>query len=175
MNAFYKTSLALLLTAASTANYAQSPASPARLDEVEKRGRHVMPFHLDKTLHVFNKTEHGGIQQVIAKNAGDSEQIALIRQHLSDISERFNQGDFAKQKRIHGDNMPGISELAEAYRNVNFAYRELPNGAEIEFAAQEPALINAIHRYFDAQLSDHARHAVHHHNGSSAMPNPATK
>jgi hypothetical protein len=175
MNAFYKTALTLLITAASTANYAQSPASPARLDEVAERGSHVMPFHLDKTLHVFNKTEHGGIQQVITKNAGDNEQITLIRRHLSDLSERFKQGDFSQQRRIHGDSMPGVSELAGAYRNVNFAYRELPNGAEIEFTANEPALIDAIHRYFDAQLSDHARHAVHHHHGSSAMPNPAIK
>lgn len=160
MNFLHKTASTLLLTALAAAAYAQAPASSERLDEVAERGSHVMPFHLEKTRHIFNKTEHGGIQQVIAKDAGDSEQIGLIRKHLADISERFNQGDFSKQRRIHGDDMPGLAELSSHYRNVRFAYRELPNGAEIEFSAEDPALVDAIHRYFNAQLSDHARHVA---------------
>jgi hypothetical protein len=160
MNFTQKTALALLMAASASVAYAQSPASPARLDEVAERGSHVMPFHLEKTQHVFNKTEHGGIQQVIAKDGGDGEQIALIRRHLSDISERFKQGDFAQQRRIHGDDMPGLAELAGSHGAVRFDYRELPNGAEIEYAAEQPALVDAIHRFFNAQLSDHARHAI---------------
>lgn len=124
-----------------------------------------MPFHLEKTLHVFSKTEHGGVQQVIAKDPADSEQIGLIRRHLSDISERFRQGDFSRQRRIHGDDMPGLADLAADYRRLRFDYRELQNGAEIEFSAEDPALVDAIHRYFNAQLSDHARHAA----GGGAM------
>lgn len=164
MNTMHKTLMFLWLAAAAPV-FAQAPASEQRLDEVAERGRHVMPFHLEKTQHIFNKTEHGGIQQVIAKDAGDSEQIGLIRQHLADISSRFQQGDFAKQRRIHGDDMPGLAELSSQYRNVRFAYRDLPNGAEIEYSAEDSALIDAIHRYFNAQLSDHARHAA----GGGAM------
>lgn len=160
MSIRYKTALALLMTVSVSAAYAQMPASSDRLDEVAERGRHVMPFDLEKTQHVFNKTEHGGLQQVIARDAADSEQIGLIRRHLSEIAERFRQGDFSRQRRIHGDDMPGLTDLAADYRRVRFDYRDLPNGAEIEFSAEEPALIDAIHRYFNAQLSDHARHAV---------------
>lgn len=160
MNIFNKSVLAVLVAATvSTAVYAQTPAAPARLDEVAERGRHVMPFNLEKTQHIFNKTVHGGVQQVIAKQATDSEQIGLIQQHLSDISERFKQGDFSRQKSIHGDNMPGLQELSANYRSVRFDYRPLPNGAEIEYAAEDTALVDAIHRFFNAQLSDHARHA----------------
>lgn len=152
--------LAVMMTAVlSTAAYAQQSASSARLDEVAERGRHVMPFHLDKTLHIFNKTQHGGVQQVIAKQATDSEQIGLIRQHLLEISERFKQGDFSRQQIIHGDNMPGLQDLSANYRNIRFDYRPLPNGAEIEYAAEDTALVDAIHRFFNAQLSDHAHHA----------------
>lgn len=165
MNLISKATLACWLGASASAVYAQAPATPQRLDEVAERGRHVMPFHLEKTQHIFNKTEHGGLQQVIAKDGGDSEQIGLIRQHLADISSRFQQGDFAKQRRIHGDDMPGLAELSSQYRDVRFAYRDLPNGAEIEYSAEDPALVDAIHRYFNAQLSDHARHAV----GDGAM------
>lgn len=160
MNILHKTMLALLIATSIDTAYAQMPASERRLNEVAERGRHVMPFHLDKTRHVFNKTEHGGIQQVIVKDVNDSEQIALIRQHLADISERFKRGDFSKQRRIHGDDMPGLLDLIGNYPHIAFNYRELPNGAEIEYAAEDSMLVDAIHRYFDAQLSDHARHAV---------------
>jgi len=160
MNFILKAVSALLFISAAMTSHAESPADPARLDEVAERGSHVMPFSLEKTLHVFNKTEHGGLQQVVAKDAADHEQIGLIRQHLLDISERFKQGDFTKQRRIHGDDMPGLAELAAANGAVRFEYRELPNGAEIEYSAEQPALVDAIHRYFNAQLSDHARHAV---------------
>lgn len=152
--------LGMLLIAAAASAQAQPPADAERLDAVAERGRHVMPFHLEKTLHVFNKTPHGGIQQVIAKDAGDAEQIALIRRHLLDIGQGFRQGDFSRQRRIHGDDMPGVAELAAGYAKLHFDYRELPNGAEIEYSAEETSLIDAIHRYFNAQLSDHARHAV---------------
>ncbi len=160
MNFLKKSVLAVMVAATvSTAVNAQTPANPARLDEVADRGSHVMPFNLDKTQHIFNKTEHGGVQQVIAKQATDSEQIGLIRQHLLDISERFKQGDFSRQQSIHGANMPGLRELAANYRSVRFDYRPLPNGAEIEYAAEDTGLVDAIHRLFNAQLSDHARHA----------------
>ena len=160
MNSMHKSLLIVWLGASAGAAYAQAPANEQRLDQVAERGRHVMPFDLEKTQHVFNKTTHGGIQQVIAKDAGDSQQIGLIRQHLADISERFKQGDFSKQRQIHGDDMPGLAELSSQYRNVRFSYRDLPNGAEIEYSAEDTALVDAIHRYFNAQLSDHARHAV---------------
>lgn len=150
--------LAMLLVA--TSAQAQPPASSERLDAVVERGRQVMPFNLEKTLHVFDKTAYGGIQQVIANNAGDAEQIALIRRHLLEISQGFRKGDFSRQRRIHGADMPGLAELAADYAKVRFDYRELPNGAEIEYSAEDSSLVDAIHRYFNAQLSDHARHAV---------------
>jgi len=158
-----KTAWALLLSATTVSAHAQVPANPQRLDEVAERGKHVMPFHLEKTRHVFNKTERGGLQQVIAKNASDGEQIHLIRQHLSQISERFKKSDFSRQRQIHGDDMPGLAELSSHHQQVTFDYRELPNGAEIEYSTNDATLVDAIHRYFDAQLSDHARHAVGGH------------
>ncbi len=170
------TASALMLNASLA--LAQPPADSARLDDVAERGRHVMPFDLETTLHIFDKTEHGGIQQVVAKDAGDNEQIGLIRQHLSELVKRFKQGDFSRQRRIHGDDMPGIAELAESYQRIRFVYKDLPNGAEIEYAAEDPGLIDAVHRYFSAQLKDHARHAVsgaqhgghesHHQKGHAA-------
>lgn len=155
-----KTLLIMVVIFSTATAYAEPDANAVRLDEVAARGRHVMPFDLEKTLHIFEKNAHGGLQQVIAKDAGDSEQINLIRKHLAQLTKRFTSGDFAGPRRIHGDTMPGVQALAGAGGKVRFLYRELTNGAEIEYIAEDPALIDAIHSYFDAQLSDHARHAV---------------
>jgi len=158
-----KPTLALALGVALVPGHAVEPATPARLDEVAERGAHVMPFDLDKTVHVFNKSENGGIQQVIAKDAHDAEQIGLIRRHLAHIAARFAQGDFSGPARIHGREMPGLAEMSAGAPQLDIVYRDLPNGGQIDYSSKQPALVGAIHRYFDAQLSDHARHAISGH------------
>lgn len=143
---------------------AAEPASPARLDEVAERGKHVMPFDLEKTTHVFGKTGTGGRQEVVAKDPQDATQIRLIREHLSAIAKGFAQGDFAGPASIHGKDMPGLSELRAAKPGqVTYAYEDLAAGGRIDYVTDDPALVEAIHRYFDAQLSDHARHAMPGH------------
>ncbi len=139
-------------------------AGDARLDEIAQRGSHVMPFNLEQTTHIFSKTEKGGLQQVIAKDSSNVEQIKLIREHLSKISKEFVQGDFSNPAKIHGENMPGLAELKTAKPDqIKVIYKELPNGAEIDYSTDVPKLIEAIHQWFDAQLSDHARHAIPGH------------
>lgn len=158
-----------LLIAVFTITGAQAQkADEKRLDEVAQRGTHVMPFDLEKTTHVFSKTPKGGLQQVVVKDKSDAKQIGLIRAHLSEISGDFKRGDFSKPARIHGEDMPGSAELKSAKPGqIKIQYEELPDGAQIGYSTSSPELINAIHQWFDAQLSDHARHAVpdhsHHH------------
>lgn len=162
MKRFVLSWLALLFIANSA--LAADNATEARLDEVAERGVHVMPFDLERTLHIFSKTAQGGVQQVIAKDGTDTEQIMLIREHLSQISQAFGQGDFSGPAKIHGADMPGLAELRTAQPGqIAILYQELPNGAEINYATENTALIEAIHKWFDAQLSDHARHAVPGH------------
>lgn len=139
-------------------------ATEARLDEVVSRGVHVMPFDLEKTLHVFTSVEKGGVQQVIVKDKNDAEQIALIRQHLSKIAREFNQGDFSNPVKIHGNKMAGLEALSTAEKGtLSIIYKELPDGAQIDYTSEKADLVTAIHQFFEAQLSDHARHAVSGH------------
>lgn len=153
--------IALLVT---IPGHAVEKASEQRLDEVVQRGSHVMPFNLEQTTHIFSKTEKGGVQQVIVKDPANAEQIKLIREHLTKISHEFQQGDFSNPAKIHGDAMPGLDELRKSKPNqIDIVYKELPNGAEINYSTDIPVLINAIHQWFDAQLSDHARHAISGH------------
>jgi len=117
-----------------------------------------------KTTHVFSKTEFGGRQEVLAKDAADTKQIHLIREHLSAIAKGFAQGDFQGPASIHGESMPGLVQLQAAKPGqVGYAYEDLAEGGRIDYRTDDPALIEAIHQFFDAQLSDHARHAVPGH------------
>jgi hypothetical protein len=162
--------LAAVLIASLTTISAQAveKASEKRLDEVVERGSHVMPFDLEQTTHVFSKTEQGGLQQVLVKDPKNIEQIKLIRQHLSKISSEFKKGDFSNPAKIHGKDMPGLDVLRNTKpEQISIDYKELPNGAEINYASKEVQVIEAIHQWFDAQLSDHARHAVSGHEGHS--------
>jgi len=135
----------------------------ARQDEVARLGQQVMPFNLNQTLHIFSKTETGGLQQVIVKEPSNDSQIALIREHLKKISEEFKQGNFADPARIHGQEMPGLTTLQNAKIGaISIQYRELADGAEITYTTNSPTLISAIHLWFDAQLNDHAQHATMH-------------
>lgn len=133
--------------------HAADKADEKRLDEVAQRGAHVMPFDLEKTTHVFSKTAKGGVQQVIAKDKSDTGQIGLIRAHLSEISREFRQGDFSEPAKIHGETMPGLAELKTARAGqIKIEYKELPDGALINYSTEVPKFRKAIHQWFDAQL-----------------------
>lgn len=139
--------------------------SQERVAEIVQRGTQVMPFDLDKTMHIFRKTEQGGIQQVIAKDKSDIRQIDLVRKHLTEIAQQFTQRNFSGPEHIHGKNMPGLMELRNADTDaINIIYSELDNGAQIEYSSTAANLVNAIHQWFDAQLKDHSRHAMPRHN-----------
>lgn len=51
----------------------------------------VMPFDMNKTVHVFRMTESGGFQSVIVKDRNDAGQIKLIRQDPREETGRFQR------------------------------------------------------------------------------------
>ena len=115
----------------------------------------VMPFDMTKTIHIFRMTESGGVQRVIAKDAGDTEQIAFIQQHLKLESEKFQRGDFTDPAMLHGADMPGLEDLQAGASGIKVSYAALPMGAEITLETSNLHLLTAIHRWFGAQLSEH--------------------
>jgi hypothetical protein len=128
---------------------------------VATRGATVMPFDLERTTHIFEKREDGGLQQVVADDPDDEEQIRLIRGHLLEEAERFREGDFHDPAMIHGEDMAGLHELMLGAGRIRIGYSELPDGAQIQYTTDDVALVAAIHAWFDAQLADHAAHATH--------------
>lgn len=135
-------------------------ADESRQSEVAQRGAQVMPFSLKATTHIFTKTDDGGVQRVVVKDATDGVQTRLIREHLHEMQAKFERGDFSGPSHIHGDAMPGLAALKAAKPgDISFSYRDLQGGAELAYRTRDRALIAAIHTWFDAQISNHGAHA----------------
>lgn len=164
MKLLIKLYVVFLLISLTSVTQAIEKATKERIDEIAERGAHVMPFNLDQTMHVFSKKEYGGLQQVVVKKASDIEQIKLIREHLAKIAVDFKQGKYTGPTRLHGEKMPGLTRLKKAKSNeIDIDYTDLPDGAQITYKTDKPDLVDAIHQWFDAQMSDHSRHAMPHH------------
>ena len=144
-------------------------AESQRQTEVSQRGKEVMPFTLAATTHIFAKSETGGAQQVVTKAAGDDAQAKLIRQHLQEIKAQFLKGDFSGPTHIHGWSMPGLAELKAAKPGqIAIEYRDIKDGAELIYKTSDAKTVAALHKWFDAQLSDHGKDAMEghaHHDG----------
>lgn len=147
-----------MLLGASPAS-ADSTASSQRQTTVEQRSESVMPFDMNRTMHVFTPTSSGGVQSVISQD-GDARQIALIRSHLRKEAAAFAHGDFDDPAAIHGNAMPGLARLRTGADRITVAYADTSNGARITFKTPDHNLIGAIHDWFAAQVRDHGAHAM---------------
>lgn len=158
--------LFVLLTAVVTS--VAFAGDPERQAEVAARGAGVMSFKLSATTHMFTKTPEGAIQQVVVKDPKDTDQVRLIRQHLSTVAKQFAQGDFSGPTEIHGAQMTGLAKLKEAKPGeIDVRYQDLLDGGQIAYSSHAPELVEALHQWIDAQLSDHGPDAQegheHHH------------
>lgn len=133
--------------------------SHTRQAQVRARGQHVMPFRLDRTTHVFDKTATGGVESVVAKTADDRDQIPLIRRHLRREQQLFSRGDFQDPMAIHGMAMPGIDVLRRSASKLRVGYHELARGAQLLYVTSDARVRRALHDWFDAQLMDHGTDA----------------
>lgn len=163
--------LLLLVSAECLSQPASTATVNPRQNEVREKGAQVMPFALNKTIHVFDKTDTGGVQRVLVR--GDApEQLAMIRSHLQDIEKAFSARDFSKPTHIHGTDMPGLADMqAPKAGELSAQYKELADGAQITYSSPSPKVVAAIHRWFDAQLSDHGDDAMSHDKGSARNHN----
>jgi hypothetical protein len=140
---------------------------PTRQQVVRERGADVMPFDIGKATHIFTQTDSGGTLKVIAKNENDAQQIAMIRAHLKDIATKFGSGDFSGPAHVHGENMPGLSDLRSAKPSeLQTQFAEIPSGATVGFFSTQPRIVSALHAWFGAQVADHGSDATVGHDHS---------
>jgi hypothetical protein len=143
------------LAASALACTGRPQASAARRAEVAARGATVMPFDLSRTRHVFLSQPDGGLQTVTANDPRDTAQVRLIQAHLQEEAARFSRGDFTDPMAIHGHSMPGIQTLREGAAAIRVEYTPQNDGGRIRYSTADPALIEALHRWFEAQRMDH--------------------
>ena len=154
----------IILSLAVALPLAVHAADATRQAEVAQRGAEVMPFSLAATTHIFTKTAQGGVQRVVAKDPADTAQVKMVRSHLREIDAQFRQGDFSAPAHIHGMDMPGLTELRAApIGSIAISYKDVKGGAELAYRTAKPELVAALHRWFDAQLSDHGADAMAGH------------
>ncbi len=130
-----------------------------RQAQVAARGRAVMGFDLERTTHVFDTDDSGGVETVRANDPDDTVEIDRIRQHLSHEAERFATGDFDDPAAIHGHDMPGLATLAAAGPALEITYDTVRDGAALTYSSDDPEIVAAIHDWFAAQVQDHGEHA----------------
>ena len=130
-----------------------------RQEMIHMNGMSVMPFDLDKTQHVFKKTDTGGTQDVVVKSLSDTANLAMIRMHLKMEAENFAKGDYSDPAGLHGEDMPGIKVLERSYSKMNVKYSEIENGARVDFSSTDSEAVAGLHMWFDAQMSDHGKDA----------------
>ena len=138
----------------------QRSALTQRQTMIHENGMNVMPFDLNQTTHIFKKTDNGGIQQIVAKDETDTQQISLNRMHLQMEAGLFQKGDFRDPAKLHGGDMPGLQELSSGASQIKISYADLPNGGQITYATDNKNLVTSIHTWFDAQVSDHGNDAM---------------
>ena len=167
-----KVTITLIIAVVSISPQLVFSADAQRHADVAERGKHVMPFSLEATTHIFTKTAEGGNQRVIVKNIADADQMKLTRMHLQKINQQFLKCDFSEPLQIHGLNMPGLDELRSAKQGeITIDYRDVEREAELYYRTSNLVMVAALHKWFDAQLSDHGTDAIeghqHHHDGVS--------
>jgi hypothetical protein len=148
----------------STTAPALEKASPIQMAEVSQRQKQMVPYSPDKTLQTFTKTVHGGVQHVVAKSADDTREIKSIQTYLQKLANDFRKGDFSVTEQMHGPDMPGLAQLKKAETDdIQFKYETLENGAQIHYSTEYPQYVQALHEWFDAQISEHGNDVVPEH------------
>jgi hypothetical protein len=127
---------------------------------VHDMGSNVMPFSINNTVHIFEKTITGGIQTIEVKDPKNTIDLPKIRDHLQKEVANFNEGNFEDPSKVHGANMPGLDILKTNYSKLKSTYLQTPAGAKITYESSDEVTKSALYSWFDAQLSDHGDDAM---------------
>lgn len=103
------------------------------------------PFNAQNSNEVFQKNTTGGIHQILANDPKDKALVAAIRSYVEAEAARFGTGDYGKG--------PGIANLdAIKPGHLHVVYRQLLTGAAVDYIGDDGATINAVHKWFDAEI-----------------------
>ena len=131
-------------------------STPGMADEgMNKRGDHVMGFDHNKTTHHFRLLPQGGIIEVTANVAEDTESRDQIRSHLGHISKMFAEGNFNAPMLIHEQTPPGVPVMQKLKGEIEYRFEETERGASIHMSTANNTALQAIYKFLRFQIKEH--------------------
>ena len=123
-------------------------AAPAARQPVAKP---ATPFNAQNSTQAFQKSQSGGIEQVVAKDPNDKALIAAIRAYLEAQAARFGNADYTGPLKMEGKDVPAAQYLKSvAPGQMSITYRMVGAGAAIDYVGKDASTVAAIHDWFDA-------------------------
>jgi hypothetical protein len=114
-----------------------------------------MGFPHDATTHHFRLLPDGGAIEVTVNDAKDVADLAAIRMHLKHIVMMFSNGDFSIPMFVHGEVLPGTTEMRDRRADITYSFEELPTGGRVRIETANHDALNAIHDFLNFQITDH--------------------
>jgi hypothetical protein len=130
----------------------QHDAHHTSLDE---RGARAMGFSQTATAHHFLLKPDGGVIQVEVKDAADTANRDLVRQHLSHVARLFAEGDFDTPALVHGRTPPGAEALRRLKSEISYTYEETETGGRVRISTKNAEALAAVHDFLRFQIEDH--------------------
>jgi len=122
---------------------------------VNERGDKAMGFSHDKATHHFVLYPDGGVIEVKANGAADTETRDQIRTHFTHIAKMFADGNFNIPMLIHQENPPGSDVMKQMRDRITYKFEETPQGGRIRIASIDAKAVAGIHKFLVFQIKDH--------------------
>jgi hypothetical protein len=131
-----------------------APPDPTGFAALQARGQEAMGVDQYTSTHYFDALPDGGRIE-LQRDVDDPAGVAQIREHLHDIADAFENGDFSTPAFVHMQSVPGAEVMAEKRDAITYQVRDLPRGAELRITTRDPEAIAAIHEFMAFQRQDH--------------------
>jgi len=125
------------------------------MEEMNKRGDHVMGFDHTKTTHHFRLFANGGSIEITANSVSDTDSRDQIRMHLGHIARMFADGNFKAPMLIHEQTPPGVPVMQKLKDEITYSFEETERGAAIRISSKNPDAVQAIHEFLRFQIKEH--------------------
>jgi hypothetical protein len=122
---------------------------------MNERGDQGMGFSQAKTTHHFYLTKTGGVIQVEANDAADTESRDQIRQHLWHIAMMFSEGKFDIPAFVHDQLPPGAPEMRNLKSAISYKFEETQRGGRVRISTDDKQAVTAVQSFLRFQITEH--------------------
>lgn len=123
--------------------------------DMNARGEQGMGFSQTETTHHFFLTADGGVIQVQANRADDSENRGNIQTHLAHIAKAFADGDFDIPMFVHDTVPPGVPVMKQLREKIRYTFETTSTGGRVVISTSDANARAAIHDFLRFQIQEH--------------------